>query len=85
MDGDRWVAVALLVGVVIMIALFHYQAVSADIRDLHRKVSGDIRELRFENGDLRRDIGEVQREIEFRGQQEDRDVDRLLSALRRSR
>lgn len=85
MDGDRWVAVALLVGVVIMTALFHYQAVSADIRDLHRKVSGDIRELRFENGDLRRDIGEVQREIEFRGQQEDRDVDRLLSALRRSR
>ena len=85
MDGDRWVAVALLVGVVIMTALFHYQAVSADIRDLHRKVSGDNRDLRYEISDLRRDVSAVQREIKFRAEQDDRDVERILYETRRSR
>ena len=85
MDGDRWVAVALLVGVAVMTALFHYMAVSGDIRDLHRKVDNDNRDLRYEIGDLRRDVGEVKREIEFRAEQDDWDVQRILSDLRRSR
>lgn len=48
-------------------------------------VSGSVRDLRYEIGDLRRDIGAVQRELEFRGEQDDRDVERILYELRRSR
>ena len=36
--------------------------------------SGSVRNLRYEIGDLRRDVGEVQREIEFRSKQDDRDI-----------
>ena len=81
MDGERWFAVAFLAWLLIMTALVHYMTVSSDIRRVER----DNRELRYEIGDLRRDVGAVQREIEFRAEQDDRDVDRLLSEMRRSR
>ena len=74
MDGDRWLAVLLLAGVVIVAAFFHYMAVSSDIRD-----------LKYDIRDLRRDVGEVRREIEWRSEQDDRDVERLLYELRRRR
>ena len=85
MDAERWFAVALLAWVVIMTALFHYMAVSAGIRDLHWKVENDNRDLRYEISDLRRDVSAVQREIKFRAEQDDRDVERILYETRRSR
>ena len=86
MDAERWwFAVVVLAWVVIMTALVHYMMVSGDIRDLHRKTENDNRDLRYEIRDLRRDVGAVQREIEFHREQDDRDVDRLLSEIRRSR
>ena len=85
MDAERWFAVVLLAWVVFISALFHYMVASGDVRDLHRKVENDNRGLRYEIRDLRRDVGAVQREIEFHREQDDRDVDRLLSEIRRSR
>ena len=75
MDGpERWLPVAVLVYVVIMVAVVLYMAMSSNVRD-----------LRYEIGDLRREIGAVQRKIKYRAEQDDRDVERLLSELRRSR
>lgn len=86
MDAERlWFAMVVLAWVVIMTALFHYMMASGVVRDLHWKVENDNRDLRCEIRDLRRDVGAVQREIEFRREQDDRDVDRLLSEIRRSR
>lgn len=85
MDAERWFAVVVLAWVVIMSALFHYMVASGDVRDLHRKVENDNRDLRYEIRDLRRDVGAVQREIEFHREQDDRDVDRFLSEIRRNR
>ena len=47
-------------------------------------VSGSVRDLQYAIGDLRRDIGAVQRELEFRSERDDRDVERILYELRRS-
>ena len=75
MDGsERWLPALVVMYVLIVAAMLFYFV-----------ISGSVRDRRYEIGDLRRDIGEVQREIEFRGQQEDRDIDRLLSELRRTR
>ena len=74
MDADRWLAVLLVVGIVILAAVV-----------LDVNVSSDFRDLEYEIRDLRRDIGEVRREIEWRAEQDDRDVERLLYELRRRR
>ena len=74
MDAERWLAVLLVVGIVILAAV---------VRDVN--VSSDFLDLEYEIRDLRRDVGEVRREIEWRAEQDDRDVERLLYELRRRR
>ena len=74
MDAERWLAVLLVVGIVIL------AAVALDVN-----VSSDFLDLEYEIRDLRRDVGEVRREIEWRAEQDDRDVERLLYELRRRR
>ena len=74
MDAERWLAVLLVVGIVILAAVV-----------LDVNASSDLRDLEYEIRDLRRDVGEVRREIEWRAEQDDRDVERLLSELRRRR
>ena len=74
MDAERWLAVLLVVGIVILAAVV-----------LDANVSSDFLDLEYEIRDLRRDVGEVRREIEFRAEQDDRDVERLLYELRRRR
>ena len=74
MDAERWLAVLLVVGIVILAAVV-----------LDVNASSDFRDLEYEIRDLRRDVGEVRREIEWRAEQDDRDVERLLSELRRRR
>lgn len=85
MNEERWFAVLLVVVLVIATALFHYMAVSFGIQDLHWKVERDNRTLRNEIDGLRRDIGRLKRENEFRAEQDDRDVERILYEVRRSR
>ena len=51
---------------------------------VHFAVSGSFRDLQYAIGDLRRDIGAVQRELEFRGERDDHGVERILYELRRS-
>ena len=70
-NADQWLAVVALGWLVVLATMFLFFA-----------VDGDVRDLRYEIGDLRRDVGAVQREIEFRAEQDDRDVERLLSELR---
>ena len=41
--------------------------------------------LGFKTSDLRRDIADLRREIEYRADRHDRDLERVLSELRRSR
>lgn len=75
MDGsERSLPAPVVIYVLIIAAMLIYFA-----------VNGSARELQYEIGDLRRDVGAVQRELEFRGEQDDRDVERLLYELRRSR
>ena len=74
MDAERWLAVLLVVGIVILAAVV-----------LDVNVSSDFLDLEYEIRDLRRDVGEVRREIEWRAEQDDRDVERLLYELRRRR
>ena len=74
MDAERWLAVLLVVGIVILAAVV-----------LDVNVSCDFLDLEYEIRDLRRDVGEVRREIEWRAEQDDRDVERLLYELRRRR
>ena len=75
MNGsERWLPALVVIYVLIITALLVYFA-----------VSGSVRHLQYEIGDLRRDIGGVERELEFRGEQDDRDVERILYELRRSR
>ena len=64
----------LVVGIVILAAVV-----------LDVNVSRDFLDLEYEIRDLRRDVGEVRREIEWRAEQDDRDVERLLYELRRRR
>ena len=73
-NADQWLAVGALGWLVVLATMFLFFA-----------VDGDVRDLRYEIGDLRRDVGAVQREIEFRAEQDERDVERLLSELRRLR
>ena len=74
MDAERWLAVLLVVGIVILAAVV-----------LDVNVSSDFLDLEYEIRDLRRDVAEVRREIEWRAEQDDRDVERLLYELRRRR
>ena len=78
MNEERWFAVLLLVVLVIATAVFHYTAVSFDIQDLHWKVKDD-------NRNLRNQIKSLRREMEFRADRDDRDAERILYELRRSR
>ena len=75
MDGtDRWIGVGVMVYVVIFAAMVLYVAADSNGRELQ----GEIR-------DLRREISALQREVEYRGEADDRDVERLLWELRRER
>ena len=75
MDGsDRWLPSLVVTCMLIIVATLLYFV-----------LTGSVHELQYEIGDLRRDVGAVQRQIEFRGEYEDRDVERILYELRRSR
>ena len=73
-ESDRWLPALMVIYVLVLTALLFYFAASSSVRN-----------LRYEIGDLRRDIGEVQRELEFQREQDDRDVERILYELRRIR
>ena len=77
-NGDQWSAVALVLYVVIMVAVVLFMTVTFRTSDLRR----DIADLRR---DLQQEVGAVRREIEYRADRHDRDIERVLSEVRRRR
>ena len=74
-DGiESWFGVGVTVYVVIFAAMVLYFAAENNVGELE----GEIR-------DLRREISALQREVEYRGEADDRDVERILWELRRER
>ena len=81
MTEGQWFGVALLAYIVIMATLV-----------LFFKITNQTYELRREIDAVQRDVGAVQREVqavqrgnEYRAEADQRNVDRLLSEIRRSR
>lgn len=78
MNTDQWSAVGLVLYVVIAAAVIIFMTLSFKTSDLRRDVA-DLRRA------LEPEVGTVQREIEYRGDRHDQDLERVLSDLRRSR
>ena len=78
MNGDQWSAVGLVLYVVIMAAVVLVMTVIFRTSDLRR----DIAELQRE---LQREVGAMRRDVEYRADRHDRDIERILAELRRSR
>ena len=78
MDGSGWLGVMVVVYVLIVALI-----IAAIV--LHFTVNRNADELRWEMRDLRREIGTLQREVEYRDRAYDRDVERLLRELQRAR
>ena len=74
MDGPGWHGVIVVVYALAIAALVLYFA-----------VSGNADELRWEMRDLRREIGTLQREVEYRSEAHDRAVERLAREVQRAR
>lgn len=78
MNTDQWSAVGLVLYVVIAAAVIIFMTLTFKTSDLRR----DVADLRRE---LEREVSTVRREIEYRADQHDRDLERVLAELRRSR
>ena len=78
MTGEQWSAVGLVLYIGIAAAVAILMTVTFKTSDLRR----DVADLRR---DLRQEVGTALREIEFRADRHDRDIERLLSEVRRSR
>ncbi len=82
---EHCVPAAVLVYVVIIAAVALYFAVNDLRRDIENRDGELRREIKQRVGDLQREVGAVKREIEYRANRHDHDLERLLSQLLRSR
>ncbi len=78
MDGEGWLRVLVVISVLIVTVIIATTV-------LHDTVDRNANELRWEIRDLRREISTLQREGEYRARAHDRDVERLLREVQRSR
>ena len=85
MDGSElWMAVLVVVYVVVIAALVLYGEVSG-LRSEIKYSNGDLRrDIEYRISDLHREVGAVKREVEYRANAHARDLERLLSDRRTS-
>ena len=80
MNGDQSGAVGLVLCVVVAAAVVLVMTVTFKTNDLRRDIAALQRDLQWE-----REVGAVKREIEYRADRHDRDVESLTYEVRRSR
>ena len=81
MNEGQWFGVALLAYIVIMATLVLF----FKITDQTYELRGEIDAVQREVGAVQRELQAVQRDSEYRAEADHRNVDRLLSEIRRSR
>ena len=81
MNEGQWFGVALLAYIVIMATLVLFFKITNQTYELRREIDA----VQHEVGAVQREVQAVQRESEYRAEADQRNVDRLLSEIRRSR
>ena len=89
-DTAEWLGmgIVVLIYLVIIAAMLLYFAVDSKVSELQREIRGvrhEVGRVQHEVGQVRREVGQVRREVERRGEAADRNVDRLVQAMRTNR
>ena len=81
MNEGQWFGVLMLAYVVILVGMVLFFKITDQTYELRREIDAVQREV----GAVQREVQAVQRESEYRAGADQRNVDRLLSEIRRSR
>ena len=81
MNEGQWFGVVMLAYVVILAGIVLYFQITDQTYELRRAIDA----VRHEVGAVQRDVQALERDSEYRAEQDQRNVDRILSEIRRSR